>query len=124
MSNWRKICIVLMCAAFAALTVLLYLFPVGKYRFWPPCVFHKLTGLYCPGCGNTRALSALLHGHFGESLRNNLLLIPMIAALVLVVARPKVGYNRFFACGAAAVVILFFILRNIPAYPFTLLAPH
>lgn len=27
-----------------------------------PCVFHVVTGLYCPGCGGTRALMALLEG--------------------------------------------------------------
>lgn len=28
-----------------------------------PCLFHALTGLYCPGCGGTRAIKALLKGH-------------------------------------------------------------
>lgn len=28
-----------------------------------PCVFHRLSGLYCPGCGGTRAVKALLDGH-------------------------------------------------------------
>lgn len=28
-----------------------------------PCLFHELTGFYCPGCGGTRALKALLGGH-------------------------------------------------------------
>lgn len=28
-----------------------------------PCVFHVWTGLYCPGCGGTRAVKALLTGH-------------------------------------------------------------
>ncbi len=27
-----------------------------------PCVFYVVTGLYCPGCGGTRALKALLEG--------------------------------------------------------------
>ncbi|MDD6428583.1 MAG: DUF2752 domain-containing protein [Lachnospiraceae bacterium] len=27
------------------------------------CIFHEVTGLYCPGCGGTRALRFLLHGH-------------------------------------------------------------
>lgn len=28
-----------------------------------PCMFHRLSGLYCPGCGGTRAVKALLDGH-------------------------------------------------------------
>lgn len=27
-----------------------------------PCLFHTLTGLYCPGCGGTRAFKALIFG--------------------------------------------------------------
>ena len=33
----------------------------------PPCVFHSLTGLYCPGCGGTRAVRLLLTGHIWKS---------------------------------------------------------
>ncbi len=40
-------------------------FPVQKYMI--PCVFYSLTGLYCPGCGGTRAVDALFHGHFLRS---------------------------------------------------------
>ena len=28
-----------------------------------PCLFHELTGFYCPGCGGTRAALALAAGH-------------------------------------------------------------
>ncbi|MCM1107306.1 MAG: DUF2752 domain-containing protein [Blautia sp.] len=34
----------------------------------PPCMIHSLTGLYCPGCGGTRAVTALLQGHLLKSL--------------------------------------------------------
>jgi len=34
----------------------------------PPCVLYKYFGLYCPGCGGTRALISLLHGQFLLSL--------------------------------------------------------
>ena len=34
----------------------------------PPCTLHSLTGYYCPGCGGTRAIMALLHGHPLRSL--------------------------------------------------------
>lgn len=32
-----------------------------------PCVFHSLTGYYCPGCGGTRACGALLKGQLLRS---------------------------------------------------------
>lgn len=35
------------------------LFSVGM-----PCTLHLITGYYCPGCGGTRAVAALLHGKF------------------------------------------------------------
>lgn len=37
-------------------------------RFTMPCVFYTLLGLYCPGCGGTRAIEALLHGEWLASL--------------------------------------------------------
>lgn len=32
-----------------------------------PCLFHMLTGAYCPGCGGTRALRCLLKGQLPQS---------------------------------------------------------
>lgn len=36
-----------------------------------PCIFHEITGLYCPGCGGTRAVMALLKGHIITSFTYN-----------------------------------------------------
>lgn len=36
-----------------------------------PCIFHEITGLYCPGCGGTRAVRALLKGHIITSFIYN-----------------------------------------------------
>ena len=105
-------------------TVLLYFFPPGRYHFWPPCVFHKLTGLYCPGCGNTRALAALLHGDIAGSLAKNVLLIPALICLAVLYCKPQMALNRYFCRTISGVVIVFSIARNLPWYPFTLLAPH
>ena len=32
-----------------------------------PCMFQMMTGWYCPGCGGTRAVKALLRGNLLES---------------------------------------------------------
>lgn len=34
----------------------------------PPCVFHEMTGYYCPGCGGTRAVIAFLQGRWLKSV--------------------------------------------------------
>lgn len=34
-----------------------------------PCLFHLLTGFYCPGCGGTRAVRLMLQGHWLLSLQ-------------------------------------------------------
>lgn len=33
-----------------------------------PCFFSTALGIYCPGCGGTRAVSALMHGHFVKAV--------------------------------------------------------
>lgn len=49
--------------------VLLYLCTgINVLRINFPCMFNKITGLCCPGCGGTRALRALLQGNILRSL--------------------------------------------------------
>lgn len=99
---------------------------------FPPCMFRAFTGLYCVGCGLTRALHALVHGDVAGAFAMNPLgmlvlpLVPLMAAwgrgwqprplrpLMGVVMEPK-----------AWLVLLpaYWIARNLPWFPFTLLAP-
>lgn len=37
-------------------------------RLEAPCTFHEVTGLYCPGCGCTRAAKFLIRGDVKQSL--------------------------------------------------------
>lgn len=37
-------------------------------HFIPPCTFYTATGYYCPGCGGTRAVTAMLRGNIFSSL--------------------------------------------------------
>ena len=49
-------------------------------RHLAPCFFHAMTGLYCPGCGGTRAVLLFLHGNFLKSF----LYHPIVIYTVLV----------------------------------------
>lgn len=71
----------------------LWRFPPDIYRFYPVCPIHTYLHLQCPGCGTTRALAALLHGRFAESLRLNPL-------AVLVVLPASAVYGAIAACRA------------------------
>lgn len=42
---------------------------IGILHKMPPCAFNKVTGLYCPGCGGTRATIALFRGQIIRSFR-------------------------------------------------------
>ncbi len=108
----------------AACVILLAVPPGSAHAKWlPRCMFHQLTGLYCPGCGATRALSAMLHGDLKSSLHNNLLLFPLLTLIAVLIVKPEISLKRPFAIAIVAVVLLFTILRNIPVAPFTYLAP-
>ncbi len=52
----------------------------------PPCPFHTLTGWYCPGCGNTRSVRALLNGDLLLSLRYNAAPLLVLLGLLLLYA--------------------------------------
>ncbi|OQA31529.1 MAG: hypothetical protein BWY57_02325 [Betaproteobacteria bacterium ADurb.Bin341] len=101
-------------------------------QFFPPCMFHQLTGLHCPGCGATRALYALLHLDLARALHMNALFIlvglPVLAILGLEMMQEKLYVSarahKWMAYGYLILAVLFTIARNIPLPPFSLLAPY
>lgn len=109
----------------------------GTSAFLPPCPFHALLGLFCPGCGATRMLYHLVHGHLITSFRQNPLafvLMPFVfvkLATGVLPAKFQVSYDfldrivppRHQPMVLLVVVIAFTILRNIPVWPACTLAP-
>jgi hypothetical protein len=102
--------------------------------YYPSCPFHTLTGLNCPGCGTLRGLHQLTHGHLITALNYNALMVLSLPFLgytfisyALVAARgrglPKPFIKPVFIKALFWIVLAFWILRNIPVYPFTLLSP-
>lgn len=123
-------------AACCALVLAFALYRLGPSSPWfPGCLFHRWTGLDCPGCGMTRAAHATFHGRFGEAFRFNPLGMVLFPAALLGIGLELIGWVRGkplplrfriggrWAWGIAALLLVFWVLRNIPAWPFTLLAP-
>ena len=100
--------------------------PSGRFgALFPGCLFYRLTGLQCAGCGLTRAAHALLRGDLCAAWRFNPMIYPAVplgayclAAYIIrlftgrdVLPQPKVSPGAF-ACVCAGIV-LFTVLRNI-----------
>jgi hypothetical protein len=104
--------------------------PGAAGSLFPSCLFHDLTGWYCPGCGLTRALHALVHFDLMRAFAMNALLVvclPLLAVMalqgfthraLLPAAVSRVAFNGRVWIGA---LLVFGIARNLPALDF--LAP-
>jgi hypothetical protein len=58
----------LLAFVFLGIGVWIYSFTLYPYLKDVGCVFYRLTGFYCPGCGGTRSVIALFHGDLLKSL--------------------------------------------------------
>lgn len=106
-----------------------------QYAFFPACPFYSLTGWYCPGCGSQRAFHALLHGHFLQAVKFNVLavvLLPFIVYSAVILTanaffnkhwQQKLFYKPWFVKMLLGVVLLFWLLRNLPLTCFHWMAP-
>ena len=101
---------------------------------YPTCPFLLFTGCYCPGCGTLRALATLMEGDLRSAMGYNpltVLSLPVLSTLnLMMVARKSERLTRsqlrvppLAAWTLLAVIISFWVLRNIPLYPLSMLAP-
>lgn len=102
------------------------------HREWaiplPPCLFHQLSGWHCPGCGTGRAVVSLLEGRLLEAVGYNPILVLAVPLLfcLLFRFRPPIGWHvpeQRLSRVVLLVVAAYWVLRNVPAMPFSLLAP-
>ncbi|MCG0015810.1 DUF2752 domain-containing protein [Winogradskyella sp. E313] len=102
--------------------------------FFPKCYFYLATKLHCPGCGSQRATHDLLHLRIGQALKHNIVIIIIAIALFskayAILSKkyfPKYYYNlghkSYFTYAIVVVTFAYWILRNLPFFPFTELAP-
>ena len=121
--NKLKECIILI--TFFFIVIILYYLKIPI-----PCLFHKITNLYCPGCGVTRMIDAIIHLNFKSAFSYNayvFILIILIIVYLLINVFMYSNYKRFIKIPKHAayvlivLAILFAILRNLSYFKY--LAP-
>lgn len=110
----RKLHILLLsvgCAGAAGLYSLL-----ARAGIWIPCLFRRITGFLCPGCGNTRAALALLRLDVPAAIQANCLFPLEFGYIAWVYLRCCLSYLREgrFAyrppCPAVDLIILMLVI--------------
>jgi hypothetical protein len=130
----RGLMLALVSGGICAALLLLFVFNPASSIFCAPCPFHRLTGLYCPGCGSLRAVHQLLHGNLAVAFGLNPLLVaslPFFGFWIIFYGMPALRNQplrsavipAFYIRFILLIILLFWILRNITIYPFALLAP-
>lgn len=121
-------------ALVGGVAAVLLLRPVGS-GFGLPCPIHSLTGLYCPGCGASRALASLLRLEVYEAFRWNPLLVLLLPFALFYLVWGSASWVRHgrntldehippkLLWALVIMVLLYFLLRNLPLWPFVLLQP-
>ena len=98
-------------------------------HFKGTCIFYQLWGVYCPGCGGTRSLLALAHGHILQSAWYHPLLLycaGMYLAFMLSHTLEKLHvpfirgmkFQEWIMYGMLVVLILNCILKNVLKFAF------
>lgn len=109
-------------AILAIIAVYLFFDPASS-AWMPQCIFHRLTGLQCPGCGMQRMLHALLTGDFQAAWHYNAFLLCALPFLFFMIwlelARKRVPrlYARFYSLPMILIIsgllVGWFIFRNL-----------
>ena len=115
------------------LVVIVQVIPADAFPL--KCIFHEATGLYCAGCGGTRAIYALFRGDILTALHSNALVTLLLPVAFYFYAA---GFMKTFfkkkilplpqnaiplLWTLLIITLLFMIIRNIGVFPFTLLKP-
>jgi Protein of unknown function (DUF2752) len=120
--------VIVLGATVAGAGAVVYFFNPSAHGFYPVCLFHKLTGWNCPGCGVTRSLYALLHGNIQLAMKDNALFVLLFPAVALrgawfgmkIILRRPVGQfiPAKYLWVLLTIAAVFAVLRNLPAFAF------
>lgn len=96
----------------------------------PVCPTKALLGIDCPGCGSMRMLYSVMHGDLLAAVKFNALAVLALVLLVFAFATWTYGrvigrrmwswqQYRWSALVTMMLVLVWFVVRNLPFAPFT-----
>lgn len=106
------------------ITLLIYL--NKKYSIYIPCIFHKITGLYCPGCGITRMLISIINLNYYQAFRYNPLMFILLPFFIIYyilyyiywLKNKKLVINNKIWYTLLIIIIFYGIIRNLPFFKY------
>lgn len=122
--------VLFLCFIILVLLFCIYYFLFSKFNISVPCVFHKITGFYCPGCGVTRMIFSLFRLDFYQAFRYNSLLfisLPFILfyffdfIIKFLLYKDNYLYRKISDRTwylLLMITLIFGVLRNIPMFAF------
>lgn len=94
---------------------IIYLFVFLKFGFGIPCIFYKITGMKCPGCGMTHAIAELSQGNVKLALEYNALCLTALPVLCLYLLYRAMRYvngkdEGFYIWEYVLLIVLFVVV--------------
>ena len=99
---------------------------IGLFSHLPTCPIYARYHVYCPACGNTRSVTALLHGDLLTALRFNI--VPVILGIFAILGYIEIAFTGFgrriyllprklsYYIIVIILLILYLIIRNFIPY--------
>ena len=124
--------ILIMVSILIFIFVLLKMFQTLYYNYHVtiPCIFNKITGLFCPGCGVTRMILSITKLDLYQAFRYNPLIFCMLPFIIFYGIDTSIKWIKgtknylYLKINNKAwiiiliITLLFGILRNIPLFKF------
>ena len=99
---------------------------IALTEHFPKCMFYSLFHLYCPACGNTRSVIALLNGNIADSLRYNAsIFIVFVLSLLAYIEFAAFSFGKrirllprslSFYITRISIMVVYWIVRNFIPY--------
>lgn len=116
-------------ALFAAIPIVYFYMKAYLNDVLPKCFLYQYFGIYCPGCGGSRALKALLEGKIFESFYSHpIILYTVIIYMVFMISQTLhyifpskvkgIHFHEWFLYGALVVIVINFLVKNILKFCF------